>query len=225
MKTLALLFLVWPAILGCSGGPLLPVPAALQGGGASVQDVARTVVYMEDRAGNFCGGVLIGPTLLLTAEHCLVGKMAPIFATPANSASDRTRVGPILASGSRALSGMSATARDMAVAETGFMPAGTSAIARLDRPLREGEPVQAWIPVPSDTGAVRISKIDCPVLGQAGAVVEFACQTRPGASGSPMFIEDRGTLVLAAILTGRGQGATAGIAVATHASAVNALGY
>lgn len=63
--------------------------------------------------------------------------------------------------------------------------------------------------------------LPCPVLGQAGPIIELDCEVSPGMSGAGLYLRDgAGADRFAGLLSGRGRDANTGIAVALHAEVI-----
>lgn len=195
--------------------PLLPA-MRLATRSATPQELRQHVVYLSDAKGTFCGGLLLSRASLVTAEHCFDGRQDPMRAITLRQ--DILTVGEVVARGEHQLTAYAPSARDLAVASVwGTTFPVNQNLPRLERPLLKGEIAQAWIPSLDENGAVQLSQKNCPVLGQAAGVIELNCTIKPGASGSPLLIEEEGQMVLAGVLVARGRDDTAGIAIAAHA--------
>lgn len=125
-------------------------------------------------------------------------------------------IGPVVARGSELSAQFATTSRDLALANLEAPLLRATRLPRLERPLLAGEIVEAWVPRVDGIGNVEATRISCPVLGQSGTLIELDCVIRPGASGSPVFVNEFGKTTLAAILIARGQEGQEGIAVAAH---------
>ena len=207
------------AACGWSDGvfPSLPLGTT----GHDIIDSTQNVVYIVDSNGSFCGGVLLSASTLATAEHCFDGQQDPMTAT--TSQQTEVRIERVEARGSIDLRSYTPSVQDIATAGLSEGLSATAPLARLMRPVLKNEVIQAWIPFRNQYDLVEISVLSCPVLGQAGGLIELDCHIQPGASGSPIFAEDQRHLKLAGILVARGQDANKGIAVAAHAHLITEL--
>lgn len=221
MRYTPLGLIVGLCLAACGGDTGLLSSLPLGPRASNPQDISRQIVYLSDAKGTFCGGLLLSDATLVTAEHCFDARQDPMRAITPHQ--DILTVGQVLARGSQHLTAYAPTAQDLAVASVAVSFSVDAALPRLARPLLQGEVVQAWIPTLGVQDAVQLAVKSCPVLGQSGGVVELNCVIEPGASGSPLFVEDEGVLTFGGVLVARGQDDTTGIAVATHAHLLLAM--
>lgn len=204
------------ALAGCLDIALSPFPVPARVAAQNARDATTKIVYLEHASGTFCGGVLVSRDRLLTAEHCFERRRDPVLASTPEPIAEQVPIGLVVARGSELSAQFARTSRDLALANLEAPVLRATRLPRLERPLLAGEIVEAWVPQVDGTGSVAVKRISCPVLGQSGPLIELDCVIHPGASGSPVFVDELGKTALAAILIARGQDEQEGIAVAAH---------
>lgn len=216
MRISILIAMACLALAGCIGRMPTPFSVPAHVTSQTARDATANIVYIEDAAGTFCGGVLVSRDRLLTAEHCFDRRHDPVLVSSPGPIAGHVPIGPVVARGSELSAQLSTTSRDLALANLEAPLLRATRLPRLERPLLAGEIVEAWVPQVDGIGNVEATRISCPVLGQSGTLIELDCVIRPGASGSPVLVDELGKTTLAAILIARGQDGQEGIAVAAH---------
>ncbi len=160
-----------------------------------------------------CTGALIAEDLVLTAGHCLLDPEAGDVRRPRRM-SFRTGAYP----GHKSVK---FTVRDLVVHPLFLGAATDEGVARLQHDaglVRLAEPVPHEVarPIPVVTPAAamptflasyrggqgeRARERLCPILADWSGLATLSCDVRPGESGSPLLLSDRGNLSLVGVLS------------------------
>lgn len=166
----------------------------------------NAVGEIETRAGNRCTGTLVGPRLVLTAQHCLVTQDARALVAPRDIAfrlGGRTARGVALRHGPGFDTRREEPWRADWAMVTLDAPLGEGRALRLSRePPREGLPVAlpGW---QHDRPGALLADLGCRVVifgtfGAQGMLVGHNCAGTLGSSGAPLLAraEDGGFVVV-----------------------------